>query len=168
MKKTYLALAEGHFACREGLIHLPLAREKGSLMRMRINPLGKSAFTSYRVLHEEWGDSLLLVQLLHGRGRTHQIRVHLASLGHPLVGDPLYGNLPLPLTREPLGNHEKPEGRWEGECLALHAWRVEFRHPFSGRPMEVKAPLPKWCDRFADFLEERQGRVTGKGKGTDR
>lgn len=91
MKKTYLALAEGHFASNQGVIDLPLAREEGSLMRMGPDPAGKPAFTAYRVLREMEDCSLLQVWLLHGWGRTHQIRVHLASQGHPLVGDPLYG-----------------------------------------------------------------------------
>lgn len=161
LKKAYLALAEGHFSCAKGLIDLPIAREKGSLMRMQIAPEGKSAFTSYQVLHEEEDSSLLLVQLLQGRGRTHQIRVHLASLGHPLVGDPLYGNLSLPWKRESLGNHQKPERCWASECLALHAWRVEFRHPFSGRQIEVKAPLPKWCGRQGMKFEKGNGKERG-------
>jgi 23S rRNA pseudouridine1911/1915/1917 synthase len=135
--KTYLALVEGVVAPPEALIDAPIGRDPNNRLRMTvIGHGGREAQTRYRVV-EQLGDRCL-VEARPITGRTHQIRVHLASVGHPVVGDPVYGR-PSPLT-----------GR-----LLLHAWRLELRHPVTDIPMLLEAPLP------ADFREAlaRLGRV---------
>ncbi len=120
-RKEYLALAAGPFRGPEGVIALPLAADPSG--RRVVSPDGKPAVTRYRVLRE-YADSTLL-QITLDTGRTHQIRAHLAALGHPLLGDVLYGG-----SRERIAR------------TALHARRVTLRQPFGGEKIEAEAPLP--------------------------
>lgn len=125
-QKTYLALVSGRLSEREGVIDRPIGKGKG--ICMRVTPEGKRAITEYRVLRA--GEvSALLVRIR--TGRTHQIRVHMASIGHPLLGDALYG----------------------GDCTlidrtALHAWKADLKHPFTGRKICLEAELPADMSRF--------------------
>jgi 23S rRNA pseudouridine1911/1915/1917 synthase len=123
VQKTYLALAQGRVDPPEGLIDAPIGRHPRHRQRMTVLEGGRSAQTRYR-LREGFGDdySLLEVELL--TGRTHQIRVHLASIGHPVVGDGTYGKRSALVGRQ-----------------FLHAWRLGFRLPTSGRPREFESPL---------------------------
>jgi 23S rRNA pseudouridine1911/1915/1917 synthase len=127
--KTYLALVEGVPEPDCGLIDQPL--EEGRKGRYRIAPPGAGypARTTYQVLQVQDGRSWVVCQ--PETGRTHQIRVHLAWLGCPLVKDPLYGKV-----------RAKPSIHPE---LTLHAWRLEFPHPVSGESFQVEAPLPDWA-----------------------
>ncbi|MCD5408016.1 RluA family pseudouridine synthase [Candidatus Bipolaricaulota bacterium] len=120
VKKEYLALVEGEVEPDRGEIRGRLGRHPRAPWRMRVSREGKDARTEFTVLVRREGRSLLLV--LPHTGRTHQIRVHLAAIGHPVVGDPIYG---------------KP-----GERLLLHSFRLGFRHPGTGEWMEFKAPPP--------------------------
>jgi len=120
VRKEYLALVEGEVEPEAGEISGRLARDARRPWRMRVDRAGKEAETEFRVLVRREGKSLLLV--VPRTGRTHQIRVHLAAIGHPVVGDPLYGG--------------------EGERLMLHAWRLGFRHPVTGKWLEFEAPPP--------------------------
>ena len=126
IQKTYLAVAIGEMCEREGVIDAPLHRTKESIIIREVcsptAPDADTACTEYRVLAAENGYSLVLVRPL--TGRTHQIRVHFAHTGHPLVGDDLYGT-PSPL----IDRH------------ALHAYRLSFPHPITERQMEFSAPL---------------------------
>jgi 23S rRNA-/tRNA-specific pseudouridylate synthase len=99
---------------------------------------GRSAVTEYRVLKRFDGFTFLEVTI--GTGRTHQIRVHLASLGHPVAGDTLYG--------APARHRGAPKlGRW-----FLHAWRIRFRSPATGEMVTVTAPLPKELEDWMQAL----------------
>ncbi len=126
IKKTYLAVAVGEMKENEGVIDACLHRTKESIIVREVcspdAPDADAACTEYRVLAVENGHSLVLVRPL--TGRTHQIRVHFAHAGHPLVGDDLYGT-PSPL----IGRH------------ALHAYGLSFPHPMHGERMEFSAPL---------------------------
>ena len=134
--KRYLAVVYGAPKEPSGRIEAPLGRHPGRRKEMAIRPAGRPALTLYRCLASSSGISALGLNL--ATGRTHQIRVHLKSIGHPLVGDPLYG-----------------EARWKGLARpvqgrlrdfprpALHAWRLEFEHPVSGMTVEIATPLPE-------------------------
>ncbi len=120
-----------------GTIDLPLRRESESSFRMITAEDGKAAKTHYRILARlEDGTSLAACRIEHGR--THQIRVHMASIGHPIVGDRLYG----PEAEESAG---RQEGSATAVPLMLHAYRAVLRQPFTGQEIRLEAPLPPWA-----------------------
>lgn len=123
--KHYLALAYGRVSPARAAIEAPIGRDPIHRQRMAILPEGRRARTEYRVLRLLEGCSLLEVRLL--TGRTHQIRVHLASIGHPVVGDRVYGP-----KRQAIAAPR--------QCL--HAWRLALDHPATGERMTFEAPLP--------------------------
>ena len=129
-KRTYLAVCEGIPAQAEGVICQPIGRADGSVLRREVRPDGADAVTRYRVVSSGQGRSLVRLEL--ETGRTHQIRVHMAWLGNPLVGDFLYGT-------------ERPEliGR-----TALHSWQLSLKHPLTGRQLELEAPVPEDMQRL--------------------
>lgn len=133
MRREYLALVHGVVEAAEGLIDAPIGRDKQNPQLRAVRPnAGEPALTRFRVA-ERLADASL-VELELETGRTHQIRVHLAHLGHPLIGDSQYGGRSLsPLRRQ-----------------ALHAARLAFAHPVSGAPLSLEAPLP------ADMAEARE------------
>ncbi len=128
MEKHYLALAEGIFRESDGVIRAPIARDRRDRKRMAVDPDGRDAVTEWRVLSEGQQCTLLDVHIL--TGRTHQIRVHLRSVGHPVCGDPIYGR-----------THGLRMPR-----LMLHAHRLTFSHPITGETMCFTDPPPE------DFL----------------
>lgn len=137
VEKQYTALVFGRPEPRRGLIDAPIGRHRVHRARMAVRDQGRPAQTRYRI-EEEMGEmSLVLASPL--TGRTHQIRVHLASLGHPIAGDHLYGWLECDRRLRSPGIREALEsfGR-----LALHATRLCLEHPRSGAKLDFSAPFP--------------------------
>lgn len=133
--RTYLALVErSHQLPDSGTIEVPIARVEGSTILREVNfETGDYALTKYWKLADFEDATLLKLQL--GTGRTHQIRVHMSYIGHPLLGDDLYGN----------GTYHKIDSEGKPIILdrhALHSYRLEFTHPITGEAMDLKAELP--------------------------
>ncbi len=124
-KRTYLAVCQGVPEETEGVIDRTIGRKEGSVLMRQVRPDGDRAVTRYRVLSADHGRSLMRLEL--ETGRTHQIRVHMAWLGHPLVGDFLYGVEDKTLI-----------GR-----TALHSWKLELHQPLTGEMLSLTAPLPE-------------------------
>ncbi|HET9851754.1 MAG TPA: RluA family pseudouridine synthase [Candidatus Limnocylindrales bacterium] len=128
VKKTYLALVAGSVSAAAGRIEAPIGRDPGRRTRMAVVPSGRAATTGYRVRERFRAWTYLELDLV--TGRTHQIRVHLDAIGHPVAGDPLYGT----------GTSRRgPDGL---ERLFLHAWRLELTSPSNGRLIRAEAPVP--------------------------
>jgi len=128
VEKTYVALVEGTPKPVEGVIDAPIARDPRNRQRMTVLEDGRASVTHYRLVERLPGTSLLEVR--PKTGRTHQIRVHLAAIGHPIVGDRLYGK------PSQTGRTAKLVAR-----QFLHAARIVFAHPRTGARMEIEAPL---------------------------
>lgn len=134
MDKRYRAVVYGQFSKESGLIDAPIARHPTDRKRMAVVPGGKESRTEWTVLESLKGASYLDVHLL--TGRTHQIRVHMQSIGHPLLGDRIYAphlKCPVRVSR-----------------LMLHAYSLDFAHPITGERMHLEAPLPA---KFLDTLD---------------
>ncbi len=142
-ERCYQAVVHGNFAQREGVVNRPIGRHPIDRKKMAIVQDGKEAITHYRVLTAYRDFSHLELQLK--TGRTHQIRVHMASLSHPVVGDSVYGRT----------NHS-----FDMRCASflqgqfLHAKTISFAHPKTGQRMHFDSPLP---DYFCAILEKLKG-----------
>jgi 23S rRNA pseudouridine1911/1915/1917 synthase len=134
VRKTYLALVHGEMRQETGRIEAPIGRRENDRKRMGVRASGgREARTAYRVLRRLPG--MTLVELGLETGRTHQIRVHLAHIAHPVVGDRVYG-----------GRRERRHAGSDApaaERQLLHAWRLGFHHPRTGAWMEFTAPVPE-------------------------
>ena len=130
VERTYLALVHGRVA-RDGVVEAPIGRDPRNRLRMAVSGGGKPALTRYRVQQRFAQTSLLECKL--ATGRTHQIRVHLQSIGHPLVGDPVYRRAAPAVLPGLQGGFARQ---------ALHALHLAFIHPGSGARVEYHAPLP--------------------------
>ena len=128
-RREYLALARGEFPDDFGTVDLPVGRDIGAPTKRAVMPDGQPSRTEYTVLERFPTGALLRVRPL--TGRTHQIRVHMAAIGHPLFGDALYGT-PDDMLRRP----------------ALHSAYLSLRHPVTGELLELAAPLPEDFKRF--------------------
>ncbi len=150
VRKTYLAAVTGDLIGEEGRIDLAIEPDRDSPVeikaRARAGGDGKPALTHWRVRERLGGRTL--VELIPESGRQHQLRVHMAALGHPIVGDKLYLGGDEVFLRSLDGELPAAERRALGlERQALHAWRLSFVHPGSGKTMELEAPL--WPDLAA-------------------
>jgi 23S rRNA pseudouridine1911/1915/1917 synthase len=152
VSKRYVALVHG-WPKASGTINLPISRDVARRIRMTTRGSGgRSAVTHYAVreqIDSQYG-KLALLDVRIETGRTHQIRVHLASLGHPVVGDTVYG-APKELKRNP---HRRPAvgpGALQLQRNFLHAAGVEFKQPRTGSPLSFEVPLPA---ELTDFLEQ--------------
>jgi 23S rRNA pseudouridine1911/1915/1917 synthase len=138
IKKTYLGLAQGSVAATAGRIEAPVGRDPHHRTKMAVVPGGREAVTGYRVRERLPGWTLLELDLV--TGRTHQIRVHLAALGHPLAGDPLYGT----------GTSRRgPDGLGR---LFLHSWKIELLSPGDGHVIRATAELPAELEKVLEGL----------------
>ncbi|MBU5454600.1 RluA family pseudouridine synthase [Caproiciproducens sp. MSJ-32] len=135
IKREYYALVEGKFSNIEGTINKPIGRNKKDRLKMGIVEDGKRAITHYIVL-EQYNNNLSLIKCILETGRTHQIRVHMASINHPLVGDTVYGS-------------KKQKYKLQGQVL--HAKTLGFIHPRSKEYIEFTSDLP---DYFIKLLEK--------------
>ena len=133
VKRTYLALARG-LVTAPGTVDAPIGRHPTQRTRMAVVPGGKPAVTHYRPKRRFAAHTLLECDL--ETGRTHQIRVHLASIGHPLEGDPVYGG----------------RGVRRLDRQALHAWKLAFVHPSTGKTVRFEAPPPADFEALLDGL----------------
>lgn len=135
VEKRYEALVDGTPEVPRGRIDAPVTRHYAKREKMAVHPEGKTAETKYEV-RETIGDYALL-DVWPSTGRTHQIRVHLAALGHPVVGDTTYG-----IKQRPIGLDRQ----------FLHAAQISFTHPSTGKRIKVSDPLPADLDQFLKDL----------------
>lgn len=136
--KEYLAIVEGIISEDSGVLDFPIYRETEDSISRVVDPRGQRSITHFRTLQRLDGASLLSLRL--ETGRTHQIRVHLSHIGHPIIGDDLYGKPDSPLIRR----------------QALHAYRIGFDQPRLGDRIELTADLPQ---DMVELLEKLGGRV---------
>ena len=123
--KKYIAICNGVFDQKQGTINLPIYRKEGSIIERCIDEKGAPSITHYLVLSECVEKNYSIIECTLETGRTHQIRVHMASIGHPLLGDTLYGNESNLINRQ-----------------ALHAHKVSFIHSLTKERVNYVAPLP--------------------------
>ena len=135
VRRVYHAIIVGHLRESEGTIDAPIGRHKTDRKKMCVTADGREAITHYRVLAEYPGFSHVECRL--ETGRTHQIRVHMAHLGHPIAGDPVYG--------------VKDKSGFTAQCL--HSKTIAFTHPISGEELFFESELPA---KFAEFIEKMQ------------
>jgi 23S rRNA pseudouridine1911/1915/1917 synthase len=144
ISRQYLAVVEGPVAAAAGTIDLPLVADRGDLRRgvAREPGEGRTAITHYRVV-ERFGIVATLVACWLETGRTHQIRIHLAEIGHPVVGDAVYRP------------RNRPRTKAHFHRQALHAQTLGFHHPLTGEDVHVEAPLPTDIDELIIDLRNR-------------
>ncbi len=133
--RKYRAIVHGVIKDDEGCIDAPIARSPQDRKKMAIRPDGKNAVTHYKVLKRFKDYTYIECQL--ETGRTHQIRVHMASIGHPLLGDSVYSN-------------QKSKFNLQGQTL--HAYILGFQHPSTGEYLEVAAPIPEYFEHLLEIL----------------
>ena len=163
-EKLYVAVAKGIFTEKEGTVRIPMREDrdiKTGILKMVRGEEGKDLLseTSYRVIGETEGFSVLLLNI--GTGRTHQIRFTMAELGHPLLGDGLYGqkegeqgNFEGLLKPETYEAADEEQGIYEIKRTALHAAKVTFLHPETGETVRITAPVPKDLRKYLAGCEQ--------------
>jgi len=140
VKKTYIALVRGTISENEATINMPIGRSTKDRKKMAVSKNGKEAITHFKVLNRyiTSKSSYTLLEIKIDTGRTHQIRVHLAQIGHPVIGDMVYSN-------------GRNEFGIEGQCL--HAQKLEFSHPIIEKEMILEAPIPEYLEKIIKELE---------------
>lgn len=141
VKKIYIALVRGIVGEDEATINMPIGRSTKDRKKMAVRKDGKEAVTHFKVLKRYSKYTLLEVKI--DTGRTHQIRVHMAEIGHPVVGDMVYSN-------------GKNEFGVEGQML--HARSLDFKHPVTGKEMHLEAELPQYFRDVLDRLDAEVGK----------
>lgn len=137
--KKYIALVRGTVPENEATIDMPIARSQKDRKKMAVDKNGKEAVTHFKVLARY--DKYTLLEVKIDTGRTHQIRVHMSYIGHPVIGDEVYSN-------------GKNEFGVKGQML--HAKYLEFKHPITGKDIKLEAPLPEYFEEVLKQLEERK------------
>ena len=137
VNRIYVGIVHGNLKEEEGTINAPIGRSKNDRKKMAISLEGKEAITHYKVLKRLNGYTYVEFKL--ETGRTHQIRVHMASIHHPLLGDDVYGPSKCPIKG------------LDGQCL--HAWKIGFVHPSSEKYLEYEAPIPEYMRELLTKLE---------------
>lgn len=135
-KREYLAIVHGNFEVKNGVINAPIGRNPNNRKQMAVNPKGKATVTHFTVLEQFKNYSL--VKCVLETGRTHQIRVHMKYIGHPLAGDPLYG----------------PKKTLSGHGQFLHAKTLGFYQPSTNEWLEFSAPLPTIFEKQLENLRQ--------------
>ena len=143
VKKTYIALVRGSMPEDSATINMPIGRSTKDRKKMAVTKTGKEAITHFKVLNRYTTNkgTYTLLEIKIDTGRTHQIRVHMAEIGYPVIGDEVYSN-----GKNEFGIH--------GQCL--HAKRLEFKHPITGKEMILEAPLPEYFENVISFLESEK------------
>lgn len=140
--KKYIALVRGVISENEATINLPIARSTKDRKKMAVDKNGKDAVTHFKVLKRY--DNYTLLELKIDTGRTHQIRVHMSYIGHPVVGDSVYSN----------GKNE-----FGAEGQMLHARYLEFKHPITEEKLKLEAPIPEYFEEVLEQLKNREIRA---------
>ena len=138
IKRKYIALVEGTINENSGKIDAPIGRKSNDRVKMAVCENGKKAITNFKVI--ERLNNTTLIECVLETGRTHQIRVHMAYVGHPIAGDPVYGP-------------KKIIGTLQGQCL--HAKKIGFIHPSTKEYMEFDSLLPEYFIRFLATLPQK-------------
>lgn len=136
-KKEYIAIVTGHLKEKSGVINLPIARKENSIIERCISEKGQNAITKYEVIKEL--DSISVVKCFLETGRTHQIRVHFMAIGHPLIGDSLYGSKSSLINRQ-----------------ALHCYSISFVHPITKEVLNITCNLPKDMENIFKQKEDNK------------
>ena len=142
VKKTYIALVRGTVPENEATINMPIGRSTKDRKKMAVVKNGKEAVTHFKVLqrYATSKGTYTLLEIKIDTGRTHQIRVHMSEIGYPVIGDEVYSN-------------GKNEFNVHGQCL--HAQKLEFKHPITGKEMKLEAPLPEYFQKILEELENK-------------
>ena len=136
VKKIYIALVKGNINENEATINMPIGRSTKDRKKMAVRKDGKEAITHFKVLKRYKNYTLLEVKI--DTGRTHQIRVHMAEIGHPVLGDMVYS---------------KGKNEFGVEGQMLHSKSLDFKHPITGREMHLEAKLPEYFEKVLEKLD---------------
>ena len=136
VKKIYIALVKGNINENEATINMPIGRSTKDRKKMAVRKDGKEAITHFKVLKRYKNYTLLEVKI--DTGRTHQIRVHMAEIGHPVVGDMVYS---------------KGKNEFGVEGQMLHSKSLDFKHPITGKEMHLEAKLPEYFEKVLEKLD---------------
>lgn len=138
LKKEYIAIVENFFDTKKGTIKLPICRKNGSIIERCVNNEGDISITNYEVLKEKLfnGFAISIIKCSLETGRTHQIRVHMSYLGHPIIGDSLYNGITNLMNRQ-----------------ALHSYNIEFIHPILNKKITIISPIPTDMKHIIGSLE---------------